>query len=78
MHGHKSLAGVFIIIIINYYYYYYYYYYCCFFCFVLFWFGFGFETGFPCVALAVLKLTLQTRLTLNSEVCLPLSPDYWD
>ena len=31
-----------------------------------------FETGFLCVALAVLELTLQTRLALNSEICLPL------
>jgi hypothetical protein len=38
-------------IIINYYYYYYYYYYYL----LLFWF---FETGFLCVALAVLELTL--------------------
>ena len=34
-----------------------------------FWF---FKTGFFCVALAVLKLDLQTRLALNSEICLPL------
>ena len=34
-----------------------------------FWF---FKTGFFCVALAVLKLALQTRLALNSEICLPL------
>jgi hypothetical protein len=36
-------------------------------------FGF-FETGFLCVALAVLELTLQTRLALNSEIHLPLPP----
>ena len=34
-----------------------------------FWF---FRTGFFCVALAVLKLVLQTRLVLNSEICRPL------
>ena len=28
--------------------------------------------GFLCVALAVLELTLQTKLALNSEICLPL------
>jgi hypothetical protein len=27
-----------------------------------------------CVALAVLELTLLTRLALNSEICLPLPP----
>jgi len=36
-------------------------------------FGFlFFETGFLCVALAVLELTLKTRLALYSEICLPL------
>ena len=40
------------------------------FCFVLF-----FETGFLCIALAVLELTLQTRLASNSEICLPLPPE---
>jgi hypothetical protein len=40
------------------------------FCFVL--------TGFLCIALAVLELTLQTRLASNSEICLPLPPKYWD
>jgi hypothetical protein len=34
-----------------------------------------FETGFLCV---VLELTLQTRLTSNSEIHLPLPPKYWD
>jgi hypothetical protein len=29
-------------------------------------------------ALAVLELTLYTRLSLNSEICLPLSPEFWD
>jgi hypothetical protein len=43
------------------------------FCFVLF-----FETGFLCVALAVLELTLETRLASNSETRLPLSPKCWD
>jgi hypothetical protein len=37
-----------------------------------------FETGFLCVALAVLKLTLYTRLASNSEICLPLPPECWD
>jgi hypothetical protein len=44
-------------------------------CFVLFWF---FETGFLCVALAVLELTLWTRLASNSEIHLPPPPEYWD
>jgi hypothetical protein len=38
-------------------------------CFVLF-----YETGFLCVALAVLELTLKTRLVSNSEIRLPLPP----
>jgi hypothetical protein len=43
-----------------------------FFCFVLF--CFVFETGFLCVALAVLELTLETRLALNQKsACLCLS-----
>jgi hypothetical protein len=37
-----------------------------------------FETGFLCVALAVLELTLWTRLASNSEIRLPLSPKCWD
>jgi hypothetical protein len=40
-------------------------------CLFVFWF---FETGFLCVALAVLELTLWTRLASNSEIaylCLP-------
>jgi hypothetical protein len=41
----------------------------------LFWFS---ETGFLCVALAVLELTLQTRLASNSEIRLPLPPKCWD
>jgi hypothetical protein len=36
------------------------------------------ETGFLCVALAVLELTLQTRLASNSEIHLPLPPKCWD
>jgi hypothetical protein len=44
-----------------------------FFCFVLF-----FKRGFLCIALAVLELTLQTRLASNSEICLPLPPECWD
>jgi hypothetical protein len=35
-----------------------------------------FRKGF-CVALAVPELTLQTRLALNSEICL-LCPKCWD
>jgi hypothetical protein len=37
----------------------------------IYWF---FETGFLCVALAVLELTLLTRLASNSEISLPLPP----
>jgi hypothetical protein len=37
-----------------------------------------FETGFLCVALAVLELTLYTRLASNSEICLALLPECWD
>jgi hypothetical protein len=43
------------------------------FCFVLF-----FETGFLCIALAVLELTLETRLASNSEIRRPLPPKCWD
>ena len=43
-------------------------------CFVLF----CFETGFLCVALAVLELTLWTGLTWNSEIHLPLPSKSWD
>jgi hypothetical protein len=39
---------------------------------------FFFETGFLCAALAVLELTLQTRLASNSEIHLPLPPKCWD
>ena len=31
-----------------------------------------------CVTLAVLELTLYTRLALNSEILLPLPPRCWD
>jgi hypothetical protein len=41
-------------------------------------FCFVFEAGFLCVALAVLELTLKTRLALNSEIRLPLPPKCWD
>jgi hypothetical protein len=41
----------------------------------LFWF---FETEFFRIALAVLELTLYTRLALNSEIHLPLPPEFWD
>jgi hypothetical protein len=41
-------------------------------------FFFFFETGFVCAALAVLELTLYTRLVSNSEIRLPLSPECWD
>ncbi|GAB1291686.1 Zinc finger protein 112 [Apodemus speciosus] len=34
--------------------------------------------GFLCVALAVLELTLETRLASNSEIRLPLPPKCWD
>ena len=37
-----------------------------------------FETGFLCVALAVLELTLKPRLASNSEIRLPLPPKCWD
>ena len=43
--------------------------------FILFWF---FETGFLCVALAVLEPTLYTRPASNSEIHLPLPPKCWD
>ena len=38
-------------------------------------FGFGFfETGFLCIALAVLGTHSVDRLASNSEICLPLPP----
>ena len=49
------------------------------FCFLLLFLGGGeFETGFLCVVLAVLELTLYTRLASNSEICLSLPPKCWD
>jgi hypothetical protein len=45
------------------------------FCFVLF--VCLFETGFLCVALAVLELPQKTRLVLNSKIHLPLPPKCW-
>ena len=42
------------------------------------WFDFWiFETGFLCVTLAALELTLQTTLALNSEILLPLRHHAW-
>jgi hypothetical protein len=46
---------------------------CLFVCFLFLFF----ETGFLCVALAVLELTLWSRLASNSEICLPLLPECW-
>jgi hypothetical protein len=45
-----------------------------------FWFGlvWFFETGFLCVALAILEFCLETRLASNSETYLPLSSECWD
>jgi hypothetical protein len=37
-----------------------------------------FETRLLCIALAVLYLTLYTRLASNSEVHFPLPPECWD
>jgi hypothetical protein len=51
------------------------------FCFLFFVFCFLFfvsETGFLCVALAVLELVLLTSLTSNSEICLPLPLECWN
>ena len=45
---------------------------CLFVCFIFF------ETRFLCVALAVLELTLETRLAANSEILLLLPPKCWD
>jgi hypothetical protein len=39
---------------------------------------FFFEIVFLCIALAVLELTLWTRLASNSEMHLPLPPKCWD
>ena len=38
--------------------------------------GWGFETGFLCIAPAVLELTLETRLASNWEICLT-QPSKW-
>ena len=43
------------------------------FLFFVFLFFFFFETGFLCIVLAVLELTLQTRLASNSEIHPPVS-----
>jgi hypothetical protein len=40
--------------------------------FFFFFFFLILETGFLCVAVAVLELTLKSRLASNSEICLPL------
>ena len=45
----------------------------CFCLFVLF-----FETGFLCIAVAILELPLSTRLASKSEICLSLPPKCWD
>jgi hypothetical protein len=49
---------------------------------LVFWgFVFGFlvfREGFLCIVLAVLELTLSTRLASNSEIHLPLPPECWD
>jgi hypothetical protein len=45
---------------------------------LVFWGCGGFETGFLCVALAVLELTLQTRLASDSEIRLPPPHKRWD
>ena len=37
-----------------------------------------FKIGFLCVALTVLELTLQTRLALRSEICMPLPAESQD
>ena len=37
-----------------------------------------FETRFLCVALAILELTLQTRLASKSDIQLTLPPESWD
>lgn len=39
-------------------------------------FFFLFKTGFLCVVMAVLELTVETRLVSNSMIRLPLHPDY--
>lgn len=40
--------------------------------------GFGFcETESHFVVLAVLEVTMWSRLALNPELCLPLPPEHW-
>ena len=46
-------------------------------CYFVFLLGF-FETGILCIALAVLEITMYTRLALNSVNCLPLPPECWN
>lgn len=41
-------------------------------------FGGFFETGSLYIALSVLELIIQTTLTSNSEVHLPVTPEGWD
>jgi hypothetical protein len=36
------------------------------------------ETGFLCVALTLLELTLHSRLASNAEICLLLPPKCWE
>ena len=45
--------------------------------FLFVWLVWLFKTGFLCVALDDLELTLWTRLASNSEIYLPLSPRHW-
>jgi hypothetical protein len=41
--------------------------------------GFCFlEKAFLCVTLAILELSLETRLAVNLKICLPLPPKCWD
>jgi hypothetical protein len=47
-------------------------------CWLLFGFWFFSETGFLCIALDVLELTLWTRLASNSEIRLPLPSKCWE
>lgn len=43
--------------------------------FLSFLFSLFFETGSLSVALTAMKLTLQTTLTSNSDICMPLPPE---
>lgn len=45
---------------------------------VFYWLFLVFKTGFLYVALAVLEVTLQTKLALNLQICLSLPPKCWD